>query len=256
MQAMAASYSTQVYSRIQDLSSRSPASSPDTRSGSATPSAPFGTDDVVSISSRGEQVSRENETTESTSQENSAAETQEGQSSQQTLTREELATVTKLKTRDTEVRTHEQAHLAAAGQYATSSASFSYSTGPDGKRYATGGEVSIDMSKENSPQATAQKMRTVQRAALAPANPSATDRSVASQAAAKEAQALQEIREESSVAATETSAPATEENGQKDTDAVSNRRSAPSSPPQSSPAPSDFSRKSMNAAYQAMLALA
>ncbi len=256
MQAATATYGIQTYSRIQNIPPATPASSAGKRFESAVPSSPFETDDFVSISSRGQRASRENETGESQTRESSEPESQKAQSDQQTLSKEELATLTKLQARDTEVRAHEQAHLAAAGQYATSGASFSYSTGPDGKRYATGGEVSIDISKENNPQATVQKMRVVQRAALAPANPSATDRSVASQAAAKEAQALQEIREESSVAATESSSPAAEESSQENTETVSNRRADSSVPPQLSPAPSDFSRKTMNAAYQAMLGLA
>ena len=55
------------------------------------------------------------------------------------LTREELEIVKQLKVRDQQVRAHEQAHLAAAGSLAQGGPSFSYQTGPDGKRYATGG---------------------------------------------------------------------------------------------------------------------
>jgi hypothetical protein len=99
-----------------------------------------------------------------------------------------------LKRRDQEVRAHEQAHLAAAGGYAKGGATFSYEKGPDGRLYAVGGEVSIDASEvAGNPQATLQKARTVTRAALAPANPSSADRSVAAKAAAMAAQAQQEI---------------------------------------------------------------
>ena len=44
---------------------------------------------------------------------------------------------------DREERQHEQAHLSAAGGHARGGPSYQYETGPDGKRYAVGGEVSI-----------------------------------------------------------------------------------------------------------------
>ena len=115
------------------------------------------------------------------------------------LTKEEKQQVEDLQTRDREVRSHEMAHVAAGGQYARGGANFEYQTGPDGKRYAVGGEVSIDTSKiNNDPQATIQKMQIVKGAALAPAKPSPQDRSVAAQATQKEMQARQELREEQS----------------------------------------------------------
>jgi SprA-related family. len=87
-----------------------------------------------------------------------------------------------LKSRDAEVRTHEQAHQAAGGQYA-SAPSFDMTKGPDGKDYATGGHVNIDVSPvSNDPQATINKMRQIKSAALAPAEPSEQDRKVAAQA--------------------------------------------------------------------------
>lgn len=112
------------------------------------------------------------------------------------LTQEELTKLNELKARDAEVRAHEQAHLAAAGGHATGGASYTLQKGPDGKSYAVGGEVGIDLSKENDPNATILKMQTVKRAALAPASPSSTDRQVAAQASVKEAQARQELQQE------------------------------------------------------------
>ena len=47
------------------------------------------------------------------------------------------------------------------------------------KRYAIGGEVQIDTSKEKTPQETIRKMQIVIRAALAPAEPSSQDLKVA-----------------------------------------------------------------------------
>jgi hypothetical protein len=105
--------------------------------------------------------------------------------------------VAELKVRDREVRAHEMAHMAAAGGYARSGASFSYQTGPDGHRYAVGGEVSIDMSAESTPEATIIKAQIIRRAALAPAEPSGQDRAVANAATRMEASARQALRQES-----------------------------------------------------------
>ena len=112
---------------------------------------------------------------------------------EQELTQEQQRDVELLKKRDTEVRTHEQAHLAAAGRYATSAPSYDYQTGPDGKRYAVGGEVGIDTSSLKDPSANLEKARTLIRAALAPANPSGQDYRVAASARAMESQALRDL---------------------------------------------------------------
>ena len=115
-------------------------------------------------------------------------------SSSKQLSEEEQRNVRELKQRDREVRAHEAAHLAAAGRYATGGASFEYERGPDGRSYAVGGEVGIDTSPvPNDPQATIQKARVIKTAALAPADPSTTDRKVAVDAARMEAEARQEI---------------------------------------------------------------
>jgi hypothetical protein len=105
----------------------------------------------------------------------------------------EEAELRQLQQRDREVRSHEQAHAAAGGRYVRGGAKYEYKTGPDGKKYANGGEVSIDCSKENTPQATIQKARTIKRAALAPAKPSAQDRQVAAKAAQMEREAQAEL---------------------------------------------------------------
>lgn len=113
-----------------------------------------------------------------------------------TLSPEEQKMVAALQQRDREVRTHEQAHLANAGQYARGGPSYSFQQGPDGRRYAIGGEVPIDTSPEPIPEQTILKMEAIKRAAMAPAEPSSTDRSVAAAAAALEARARQEIQAE------------------------------------------------------------
>jgi hypothetical protein len=101
-----------------------------------------------------------------------------------------------LRHRDQEVRLHEQAHLLVAGPYAKGGPSYTYQTGPDGLRYAIGGEVPIDLSAvPGNPQATLQKALTIRRAALAPNDPSEADQAVAAQATAMAAQAQQELLE-------------------------------------------------------------
>lgn len=100
--------------------------------------------------------------------------------------------------RDKEVRTHEQAHQSAGGEYA-SSPTYQFTQGPDGKRYATGGEVQIDTSVvPGDPAATIDKMQQIRSAALAPAEPSAQDLAVARSAAASEAKARKELMAEQS----------------------------------------------------------
>ena len=104
--------------------------------------------------------------------------------------------IDELKKIDRNVRAHEQAHLAAAGGLAVSGASFTYRRGPDGQQYAVGGEVSIDVSPGNTPQETINKAARIKAAALAPADPSAQDRSVASAAAQMEVRAQQQLTQE------------------------------------------------------------
>lgn len=115
---------------------------------------------------------------------------------EQKLTDEEKQEVQELKKRDAEVRTHEQAHVAAAGGHAMGGPKYEYETGPDQKRYAKSGHVNIDTSKEDSPEATLQKAKTVERAAMAPAEPSPQDLKVAAKARKMAMDAQQELNEE------------------------------------------------------------
>lgn len=109
------------------------------------------------------------------------------------LSEEERAVVDQLRARDREVRDHEQAHKRVGGPYA-SAPTYSYQTGPDGQRYAVGGQVQIDASPiPGDPGATIDKMMIVKAAALAPAEPSSADRSVAAMASAQIAQAQAEL---------------------------------------------------------------
>lgn len=111
------------------------------------------------------------------------------------LSEEEQAELQDMKSRDEEVRVHEQAHQSAGGQYA-SAPHYEYENGPDGKRYVTDGSVNIDVGEESDPQATIDKMQVVKRAALAPAQPSAQDRRVYAEASQKEAEARRELNEQ------------------------------------------------------------
>ncbi len=116
--------------------------------------------------------------------------------------RAEQQTLDKLKARDREVRAHELAHQSAGGDLVRGGMSFTYQRGSDGQLYAVGGEVSIDTSPVNGdPAATLRKAEQIQRAALAPAQPSGQDRSVAAQAAGMAASARAELSRQSAVAA-------------------------------------------------------
>ncbi|MDP6952123.1 MAG: putative metalloprotease CJM1_0395 family protein [Alphaproteobacteria bacterium] len=86
--------------------------------------------------------------------------------------------------------------------------------GPDGKRYATGGEVPIDIAPvPGDPNATIQKLSQVKRAALAPADPSGADRAIAAAASAGIVEARTELaaqrQEESQPPSEEDVAPTT-----------------------------------------------
>ncbi|WPZ32812.1 putative metalloprotease CJM1_0395 family protein [Thalassobaculum sp. OXR-137] len=112
------------------------------------------------------------------------------------LSEEEQKVVRELQQRDQEVRRHEAAHAAAGGAHA-GSPTYTYQRGPDGRQYAVGGSVSIDTSPvKGDPEATLQKARQIRAAALAPADPSGQDKSVASAASALERQAQAEISAE------------------------------------------------------------
>ena len=113
------------------------------------------------------------------------------------LNQQEQSRVEILKSRDREVRAHEQAHLAAAGPNARGGANYDYTTGPDGRRYVVGGEVNLDAAPvPDDPEATIQKAQVVRAAALAPAKPSAQDRRVAAAASKMEAEAGRELRQQ------------------------------------------------------------
>src|SRR5690554_1259533 len=121
------------------------------------------------------------------------------------LDEQELQELQELAARDREVRTHEQAHARVGGKYAGTPV-YAYDRGPDGASYAVSGEVPIDVAPiSGDPEATIQKMRQVQRAALAPAEPSGQDRAVAATAARYLLEAQSELMRTRAVSATEAS---------------------------------------------------
>lgn len=127
-----------------------------------------------------------------------------------------------LAARDREVRAHEQAHVAAGGQYAGAPV-YQFERGPNGVSYAVGGEVPISTGAEATPEATLRKAQIIRRAALAPAEPSSQDRRVAAMASRLETSARMEI----SLASTRKEEDPTETESQ---DATSEANPSPSSP--------------------------
>ncbi|MBR1601948.1 MAG: hypothetical protein IJ667_00730 [Synergistaceae bacterium] len=111
------------------------------------------------------------------------------------LSESEEKVIQELKDTEREVIAHEAAHQAAAGAFG-GGVSYTYTKGPDGKSYITGGEVPIQMRTGSTPEETLRNMQQVQRAASAPADPSGQDRKVAARAAAMAAEARQQISRE------------------------------------------------------------
>jgi hypothetical protein len=142
-----------------------------------------------------EQAGEAGEAQKNTGQGNQAGQAGQGNGANG-LTSQEERVVQELKARDQEVHAHEAAHKAAGGRYA-GAPSYSYTTGPDNKQYATGGEVSIDVSPvPDNPSATISKMQTVRAAALAPAQPSGADMSVAAAASRIQSEAAAQLAQE------------------------------------------------------------
>lgn len=118
----------------------------------------------------------------------------EQQDNEQQLRQEEQRILQQLRSRDREVRAHEAAHIAAGRPYIRSGPSYTYQRGPDGRPYAIGGQVQLDTSEvRDDPEATLNKAEQVRRAALAPAQPSPQDLSVAANASQLAARARVEL---------------------------------------------------------------
>lgn len=111
------------------------------------------------------------------------------------LSDKEKQELQELKSRDLEVKQHEQTHQRVGSPY-TSSPSYEYETGPDGKKYAVAGSVNIDSSDADTPEKTAEKMRIIIKAAKAPAQPSSKDLSVAADASRRLNEANAKVQKE------------------------------------------------------------
>lgn len=110
------------------------------------------------------------------------------------LTSEEKAQLTELKAADAQVRAHEAAHQ--SGPAAVGGASYTYAKGPDGVMYAIGGEVPVQIKTGSEPQETISNLQGVIATALAPADPSPQDLSIASKARVMMMKAQQEFTQE------------------------------------------------------------
>lgn len=143
-----------------------------------TPLSPTGSWLFLAPTTRGEGDGRPVDRTPSPSLENADASSEQRQ-------------IQALRATDRNVRAHELAHIAAGGGL-TGGISFTYRLGPDGQRYAVGGEVRIDVSPAASPEKTIAKAETIRAAALAPVDPSPQDRRVAALAEEMARTAFQE----------------------------------------------------------------
>lgn len=122
------------------------------------------------------------------------AEQQRQQAAQRAQQQAEQKMIQELQARDREVRAHEQAHVAAGGNLVISGPSYTYQRGPDGRAYAIGGKVQLDVSEvANDPEASLQKSEKIRRAALAPIDPSPQDMKVAASAGQMAARARLDI---------------------------------------------------------------
>ncbi len=137
-----------------------------------------------------EQESGQNEETQN-AETKASNEAQSKQEAKQEI--RDQAVIRELASIDRKVRAHEQAHASVGGAIA-GAPSYTYKTGPNGVRYAVAGEVPIQLTPvSGNPQATLRNAEQVSRAALAPADPSPTDRRVASSAQALASKARFEI---------------------------------------------------------------
>ena len=108
---------------------------------------------------------------------------------------EEKKQIADLAQANREVRAHEQAHKSVGGDIA-GAVSFGFTEGPDGKKYATSGEVAIATPASNDIEETIAILERVRQAALAPANPSAQDLKVAASAVSQIEQARAQLQTE------------------------------------------------------------
>lgn len=102
-----------------------------------------------------------------------------------------------LRQTDAEVRNHEREHVQQAAGNVVSGPQYKYVIGPDGKAYAVGAEVRVDLSPvPGNPEATMRKAEALRKAALSPGDPSSQDLAVAMAASQLGLKAAQQVKEE------------------------------------------------------------
>ena len=111
------------------------------------------------------------------------------------MSRDDEALLEKLQARDAKVRNHEAAHVMAAGGQAVGMPTYTYQTGPDGKRYAIGGSVNISMTTTGDAEQNARQANKAYRAAMATGEPSPRDMQAASRARANVMEAGRDMRQ-------------------------------------------------------------
>ncbi|MBL4630223.1 MAG: hypothetical protein JKY14_03375 [Paraglaciecola sp.] len=181
----------------------------------------------------GQQLNTQNDSNQDNGQDASAGKENAENQQQEQQQQAEQQQIAELKQRDAEVRAHEQAHASLGGQYA-GSPQYEYERGPDGRQYAVDGEVSIDISKSATPEETIRKAQQVKAAALAPAEPSAQDLRVATEATQITLEARNEIASEKAQQAQEAykqAAPDINEEGTEQSGRASRGESILSEPP-------------------------
>ncbi len=179
---------------VAGASGESNAATTEGRAGEIATNVVFDTADKVAISVPGAEASEKNNNEE---KEKEQKKSRTDGIDDEDLSESEKREVEELERRDKEVKQHEAAHLAAAGRFATSAPHYEWQLGPDGEKYAVGGEVGIDTAKvQNDPEATIRKMEQVKRAAMAPASPSGQDYRVAAKAESTANRARAELAKE------------------------------------------------------------
>jgi len=100
---------------------------------------------------------------------------------------------------NSEVRAHENAHMAALGGAAASPILYNEVRGPGGERIAVGGKIAVDLSEvPGDPEATLRKARSIIAAAHAPGEPSAADLRTATRAYELARKAQEEVATQNS----------------------------------------------------------
>ncbi len=103
---------------------------------------------------------------------------------------EENRALQKLKNRDQEVRQHEAQHSRNLETIPIGGPQYTYTIGPDGKVYATGGQVIVATGTSSDPETALRKARALKSTALSTGEPSSTDMAAAVSAREMEMEAI------------------------------------------------------------------